>query len=78
MADRALTPATRQDVREALSFALRYDRSGKSSRTYQNPAADAAADHLVEALERNGFVIMRKGPAPDHSGQVPVHGVGLD
>lgn len=70
-----LTPAARQDVRDALAFALRYDTRGKATRAYQNPAADAAAEHLVEALERSGFVVMRKAPAPAHTGQVPAHGM---
>ena len=78
MPDAPLTPAARQEVREALAFALRYDNRGKASRAYQNPAADAAAEHLVEALERSGFVVMRKAPAPAHTGHVPAHGVKLD
>ena len=73
MADDTFHPAPRNELREALSFALRYDRRGKATRTYQNPAADAAAEHLVDALERNGFVIMRRAAAPAHAAPPPEH-----
>jgi hypothetical protein len=73
MPDDSFLPADRHELRDALSFALRYDRRGKATRSYQNPAADAAAEHLVDALERNGFVVMRRSAAPAHAAPPPPH-----
>ena len=70
MTDRPLTPATRADVRDSLAYALRYSRSGKRVAERDAITASAAADHLIEALERSGFVIMKKPPAPAHTAGV--------
>ena len=59
-ADR-LTPASSDDVADALAFALRY--SGRK-RTHDAGEMMAAivAKRLVEHLERSCFVIMKKPP----------------
>ena len=71
MTDRPLTPATRHDILESLSFALRYSRAGKRVAERDVLTANAAAVHLVDALERSGFVVMRAPPAPAHTVPVP-------
>ena len=59
-ADR-LTPASSEDLADALAFALRY--SGRK-RTHDAGEMMAAivAKRLVEHLERSGFVVMKKPP----------------
>ena len=56
-----LTPATPEDLAEALAFALRY--SGRK-RTHDAGEMMSAivAKRLVEHLERSGFVVMKKPP----------------
>ena len=73
MTDRQLTPATPDDVRESLAYALRYSRSGKRVADRDSVMASAAAEHLLEALERSGFVIMKRPPAPAHTAHMPIH-----
>jgi hypothetical protein len=59
-ADR-LTPASSDDLADALAFALRY--SGRK-RTHDAGEMMAAivAKRLVEHLERSGLVVMKKPP----------------
>lgn len=53
-----LRPATREEVADALSFALRFD--GRRPFTQSISAmAHITAAHLVEHLERCGFVLMK-------------------
>jgi hypothetical protein len=56
-----LTPATPEDLVDALSFALRFE--GRR-RVYH--AADSmariTADRLVRHLEQSGFVVMKRPP----------------
>jgi hypothetical protein len=57
----ALTPATAEDVANALAFALRF--SGRK----RVPNADElmssiVAKRLAEHLERSGFVVMKRPP----------------
>ena len=73
MTDRPLTPADPAELRAALSHALRYDRSGRRTQDRAGIMADAAAEHLVEALRLSGFVVMRGPPAPKHAGPAPAH-----
>ena len=56
-----LTPASSEDLADALAFALRY--SGRK-RTHDAGEIMAAivAKRLVEHLERSGFVVMKKPP----------------
>jgi hypothetical protein len=55
------TPASSEDLADALAFALRY--SGRK-RTHDAGEMMAAivAKRLVEHLERAGFVVMKKPP----------------
>ncbi len=73
MTNRPLSPADPAELRAALSHALRYDRSGRRTQDRASIMADAAAEHLVEALRLSGFVIMRGPPAPNHAGAEPEH-----
>ena len=61
-----LTPATPENLQEALAFALRFN--GKK-RYYQADGhmANIVAIHLIEHLNLCGFVVMKKPPAPAHS-----------
>ena len=56
-----LTPASPEDLADALGFALRY-----SGRKRVNDSAEIMAEivakRLVEDLERSGFVVMKKPP----------------
>jgi hypothetical protein len=56
-----LTPATPDDLADALAFALRFD--GRE-RKHDAAAMTAAivAKRLVEHLERSGFVVMKRPP----------------
>ena len=68
----ALTPATMDDLRETLAYALRFSRSGKRVADRDALTASAAAEHLLEALALNGFVVLKKPPAPAHTAHMPV------
>ena len=67
MNDKPLRPATREEVRLALGYALRYGRSGKAHRHASDDMARIAADVLVEHLELSGFVVMKKPPVAPFS-----------
>ena len=61
-------PATQEELSDALSFALRYD-GRKCHRLADDFQARITADHLLKALERHGFVILKRplptpGPGP--------------
>jgi hypothetical protein len=60
-ADR-LTPATSEDLANALAFALLY-RGRKRFHGAGEIMAEIVAERLVEHLERSGFVVMKKPPA---------------
>ena len=58
-----LRPATDDEVRETLAFALRFD--GRKRRYDADDfVARIAAERLVEHLQRSGFVVMKRPPAP--------------
>ncbi|MDE3175726.1 MAG: hypothetical protein KGM15_06395 [Pseudomonadota bacterium] len=61
MTTEPLSPASAQDIADALAFALRY--SGRK-RVHDSAEIMAAivARRLVEHLDRCGFVILRKPP----------------
>jgi hypothetical protein len=61
-----MRPATPDEVVEALAFALRY-RGRARTHDADGFMARAAAERLLEHLERSGFVLMRKPAAPDHT-----------
>jgi hypothetical protein len=61
-----LRPASREEVADALAFAMRFNEHGKARRTGWEYAAQLAADQLVSGLERAGFVLMRGPGTPRH------------
>jgi len=64
----ALSPATRQEIAEVLSYALRFNAEGKPRRTGHDLIAPLAAAQLVDQLLRSNMVVMRKPPAQPHRG----------
>jgi hypothetical protein len=73
MDDRTLTPASHEDLVHSLSYALRYNRSGKRVSERDIMTANAAAEHLAEMLRLSGYVIMQRPPTPAHSAPPPPH-----
>ncbi len=63
----SLTPALPEEVADALSYALRYDERGRPRPHGGEMVAGLAAQHLVQHLERAGFVLMRRKPGRPHS-----------
>ena len=61
-----LRPATPDEIAETLAFALRY-RGRKRVFDADLTMARITADRLVQHLERSGFVLMKRPPAPAHS-----------
>ena len=61
-----MEPAFPADLAQALAHALLYDgkRRYDASRQFM---AEIVAQHLVDALDRSGFVVMRKAPGLGHS-----------
>jgi hypothetical protein len=57
-----LTPATTDDIEQALAFALRYDGRRRFDHALEFMARITAA-HLVAHLTRSGYVVMHKPPA---------------
>ena len=72
MSEEELRPAARNDMEQALSFALRFDGK-KPLKQATNLMADITAEHLANHLEKSGFVILRKPPreAPTVSHHLP-------
>jgi len=58
-----LRPATPDEIQDALAFALRF-QGRKRVHHADNMMAQITAERLVEHLERSGFVVMKKPPAP--------------
>ena len=56
-----LTPASSDDLADALAFALRYSGRKRTHHAGEMMAA-IVAKRLVEHLERSGFVVMKKPP----------------
>jgi hypothetical protein len=61
-----LTPATADDVANALAFALRF-QGRKRVHNADEIMLEIVAKRLVEHLERSGFVVMKKPPLGGHS-----------
>jgi len=59
-------PATREELTEALSFALRFGADGKPRRTGHEFLASLAAAQLTDHLMRSRFRILREPPVPAH------------
>jgi hypothetical protein len=57
----SLRPASRDEISEALSFALRYD-GRKRVHHADTLMARITADRLVRHLERSGFVLLKRPP----------------
>ena len=66
MPETPLCPAEAADVEQALAFALRFDGK-RRVRDAEEMMARITAERLVRHLERSGFVVMKKPPAPSHS-----------
>jgi hypothetical protein len=68
-----LTPATPEDLADALAFALRFD-GRKRKHDAAEMMARIVAKRLVEHLERSRFVVMKRPPiggsAPPYRGEV--------
>lgn len=59
-----LTVAASENLIQALTFALSYDRKRQAVRQDDQLSARVAAARLVEYLQRSGFVVMQKLAAP--------------
>jgi hypothetical protein len=57
----SLSPATREDVADALAFALRF-QGRKRAHNAEELMSAIVAKRLVEHLERSGFVVMKRPP----------------
>ena len=57
----SLRPADPADLRQALAFALRYDKR-RRLHTGDEMMARITAERLVEHPERSGFVVMKRPP----------------
>ena len=57
----ALTPASAEDLAEALAFALRFEGRKRVNDAGEFMAA-IVAKRLVRYLERSGFVVMKRPP----------------
>ncbi len=73
MEDRKLTPASHEDLVQSVAFALRYNRSGKRVADRDILMSQMAAEHLIDALKRSGYVVMKGPPLPAHSAPPPPH-----
>ena len=62
MAEAPLSPASPDDLADALAFALRFDGRKRKHDAGEFMAA-IVARRLVEHLDRAGFVVMKKPPA---------------
>jgi hypothetical protein len=66
MTDRKLTPASRQEVIEAIQHGMLFD-GRKRSHHWDRINAQVAAEKLADYLFRSNFVVMRGPPAPAHT-----------
>ena len=57
----SLTPASPDDIADALAFALRF-QGRKRTHNADEILAEIVARRLVEHLERAGFVVMKRPP----------------
>ncbi len=60
-----LRPATRDELTQSLSFALRYNGK-KRTRDAEETMARITAERLVEHLKRSGYVVMCKPGLAQH------------
>ncbi len=76
MPDDALHPVNWDEVRDALGYALRFNKAGKAHRHAHEMIARIAANVLVEHLELSGFVVMKRPAAlaPSTTPLMPLKG----
>jgi len=60
-----LRPATRDELAQSLSFALRFN-GRKRVHGADEIMAQITAERLIEHLERSGYVVMHKPPLDPH------------
>jgi hypothetical protein len=60
-----LRPATRDELTQSLSFALRFN-GRKRTHDADETMAPITAERLVEHLERSRYVVMHKPPREPH------------
>jgi hypothetical protein len=61
-----LSPADNADLVQALAHALQFD-GRRQFKLSGEAMAKLTAAHLVECLERGGFVVMKRPANPSHS-----------
>ncbi len=61
-----LAPASAREIAKSLAYALRFDARGDPVPGGWEFAANLAAEHLVEHLQRSGFVVLKARAAPTH------------
>ncbi len=69
-----LRPATREELLEGLSFAMRYNGRKRVNDAHADGfMARIAAERLVDYLHQSGFVVMKRPPAaaPSTSRHLP-------
>ncbi|SDR29425.1 hypothetical protein SAMN05519103_01793 [Rhizobiales bacterium GAS113] len=65
MSNADLCPATRDELLQSLSFALRFN-GRKRYHQADDYMADITAEHLAKHLEASGYVVMKKPPLQGH------------
>lgn len=63
---RAMEEASPEDVAQSLAFALLFN-GRKRTHEADELMARITAKHLVEHLQRSGFVVMKRPAGPGHS-----------
>jgi hypothetical protein len=66
MTDEPLRPADPDELRLALSLALRQDGRRRFPHSSES-MANITADHLIRCLEQANYIIMQKKPRRGHS-----------
>ncbi|WP_428539207.1 hypothetical protein [Rhodopila sp.] len=61
-----LRPATEIEIADALAFALQYE-GHKRIHQADDAMARITAERLIRHLQRSGFVLMKRPPAPPPS-----------
>jgi hypothetical protein len=64
--ERPRTPATTDDLEQALAHALRFDGRRQFKLAGESMAKITAA-HLVRCMAQSGFVVMKEPPRETHS-----------
>jgi hypothetical protein len=63
MAEDKLTPADPHEIVDSIAFALLFS-GRKRAHDSEKSIARIAADRIVRHLERSGYVVMKRPPAP--------------